>query len=407
MNQLRVFFVLAVAFAVATPALAAGRAKMIVLETKTVPKNVKTLSEQLPKQKDAAKRSAMALVLDDLLRAMPEVTDPMLYDQLAHNLFTDITARMAEPTEVFSSSSAPDSFAPRLDFFFREQVKVKPGRVPKTFSRRYSVKLQGKNVDRVYKIQQTKIDFVAAATDDEFNAWTDAKGWGVVVHSAHVDTTTGVARIACTFVSNGSPEAPGGRFVRPSWVGFYKQGKPGLGGFYTMGLEQVTSNDWREQPINIVPPKAEPNDLTRKLAMAVWMEQVAGIAPRLKLLPQEEALFELDPEGPNALDAAQPAFIEAYRDAESPMVRAAVELKLATNGGQWSPDAVFLLTKQVRHPVVRARLEEQLKKAPAGWKAPPLPPNFETVPVWSPPPPPAPDAGTKLPADARVRDGGR
>ncbi len=405
MKLLRSTFVLAAVFA--STALAAGRSKMIVLETKTVPKNVKTLSEQLPKLKDPVKRSAMALVLDDLLMAQPEVMDPALYDQLAHNLFNDVTARMAEPTDVFSTSSSPDSFAPRVDFIFRETVKVKPGRVPKTFSRRYALKLQGKNIDRVYKNQPVKIDFVAAATDDEFNQWTDDKGWGVIVHAAHVDAQNGVARIGCTFVSPGTPEAPGGRFVRPSWVGFYKQGKPGLGGFYAMGLEPVTANDWREQPINLVPPKAEPNDLTRKLAMNVWMEQVAAIPPRLKFLPQEEALFELDVDGPNPLDAAQPQFIEAHRDDESPMARAAVELKLAFSGGAWSPDSVFLLTKQVRHPVARARLEEQLKKAPAGWKAPPLPPSFEVVPVWKPPEPKV-DGGTKLPdGGTRMTDGGR
>jgi len=388
--------------AVLASSIVLARGKMITLETKSIPKNVKTLSESMPKQKDPAKRSAQALVLDDLLMAQPEVQDPALYDQLAHNLFNDVTQRMAEPTDVFSTNSAIDSYAPRVDFLFRETVKVRPGRVPKTFSRRYALKVQGKNIDRVYRNQPVKIDFVAAATDDEFYSWTDSRGWGVIVHSAHVDAQNGVARIACTFMAPGTAENPGGRFVRPSWVGFYKQGKPGLGGFYTMGLEQVTSNDWREQPINIVPPKTEGNDLTKKLAMHVWMEQVAAIPPRLKFLPQEEALFELDDEGPNKFDAAQPQFIEQHRDDESPMARAAVELKLAEIGGNWQPDSVFLLTKQVRHPIVRERLEAQLKKAPATWKAPPLPPNFEVVPVWKPPEPKT-DGGT---ADGGVKKAG-
>ncbi|MBK7861200.1 MAG: hypothetical protein IPJ65_21840 [Archangiaceae bacterium] len=256
----------------------------------------------------------------------------------------------------------------------REEVKVKPGRVSKDFKRKFLKKPQGKNIDRSLRDQPVNVTFTAAATDDEYTQWTDSKSWGVVVHAAHVDPATGIARIGCTFVSNGSKEAPGGHFERPSWVAFYKQPKPGHGFFQPLAIEQVTAADWREQPLNLVPAKAELTEQGRRLALAVWMEQVRALPSRKELLPQEQALFELQLEGAQQLGAEQIAWLEPYRDSDSPLVRAAAELKFAELGGAWRPDSVWVISRSVKHPAVKARLDALLKKAPAGW-APPTPPS--------------------------------
>jgi hypothetical protein len=73
---------------------------------------------------------------------------------------------------------------------------------------------------------------------------------------------------------------PGGRFERPSWIAFYKQPVPGRGFYQPLAIERVTATDWREQPLNLVPPKVEPNELAKKLYLAVWMEQVRALPSR-------------------------------------------------------------------------------------------------------------------------------
>jgi hypothetical protein len=356
---------------IAAPAFA-GRSKMI--ELKNLPKTAAGVAAALEKEKkDLNRRSVLSLLLDDMVRKHPEVTDPELYDQLVGSLLNDVLDKMAEPTESFSTEYGPDKFHPRADIFFREEVKVKPGRVTKEFKRKLLKKPGGKNIDRGYRDQPLNVLFTAAASDEAFQQWTDSKSWGVVIHAAHVDPTTGIARIGCTFVTNGSKEAPGGHFERPSWIAFYKQPVPGHGFYQPLAIERVTAIDWREQPLNLVPPKVEPIDLAKRLYLEVWMEQVRALPNRAAFLPQEQELFELQLDGPYKIEAPQLAMLEPYRDSDSPMVRAAAELKIASLNGPWKPDSIWVIAKGVKHPVVKARLEEQLKKAPAGWSPPALP----------------------------------
>jgi hypothetical protein len=382
----------ALLLALTSTAAFAGRSKMI--EIKSVPKSIPALADALKKEsKDVNRRAAMSLVLDDLLRAKPEVTDATVYDNIATAFINDVLDKMCEPTDAFSTEFGADKFNPRADLFFRQEVKLRPGRVTKDFRRRYTKKAQGANIDRGYRNQPLTVDFVAAVSDAEFEAWVETKSWGVVVHKAHVDPATSVARIGLTFISNGTKDAPGGRFERPSWVGFYKQVKPGVGSYQPLSIERVTATDWREQPINVVPPKVEPNELSKKLYLDVWMEQVRAIPVRAAFRPQEEALFKLELESPDKIEQAQIPWLEKYRDSDSPMVRAAAELKVAALGGEWKPDNVFIINRTMKHPVVKAKLEEQLKKAPEGWTPPNLPP-------LPPEPAAAPDAGKPAAVDA-------
>jgi hypothetical protein len=343
---------------------AKGKGKYVDL--RSVPKTVTTLSEALPREKkDPTKRAAIALTLDDMLRAKPEVTDPKLYDELAGALFNDVLDKMCEPSEVFSTDHDPEKWNPRADVFFRETVKVFPSRVSPELHRKYTKKPQGKNIDRGYRGQAATLEFQTAESIDAFHAWTDTKGWGVIIHEAHVDT--GVARIGLTWVSPGTPEKPGGHFEHPSWIAFYKQPKPGVGTFQLLAIEPETATDWRDQPLNLVPPKTEPNDLSRKLRLAVWMDNVRALPVRPAFMGDEEKVFNLDAEGgEDRLEGAQLTLLDAYRGEASPaMVRAAAELKVAALGGNANPGNVQTLVKEIKHGAVKAKLEE-LAKAPAG-----------------------------------------
>jgi hypothetical protein len=355
------FIALAV-LALSAVALAKGKGK--ILEFKGVPKTIPTIAEALPKEKkDATKRAALALSMDQLLREKPEVTDGKLYDDLTGTLINDVLEKMCEPSEVFSTEHGPDHWNPRADVFFKDSVKIFPGRVSKEFRRKYTKKPMGKNIDRGYRGQPATVEFTSAASEDEFQAWTDTKGWGMVIHEAHVDTASGVARIGLTWVSPGTKETPGGHFERPAWVAFYKQPKPGVGMFQLLAVESETATDWREQPVNLVPPKTEPNDLERKLRLAVWMEDVRALPVRPAFSGDEEKIFNLDGEGDEKLEAAQLPMLEAYRDSSSPMVRAATELKIFSLGGTAKVDNIEAVLKTMKHGAVKPKLE-QLKAAP-------------------------------------------
>ncbi len=341
-------------------ALAKGHGKMIDL--RTVPKTIPNVSDALAKEKkDPNKRAAYALTLDDMLRSKPEA-DSRLYDELAGALINDVLDKMCEPTEVFATEVDPDKWNPRAEVFFKTDVRVYPGRVSGEFRRKYTKKPMGKNIDRGYRGQPATFDFQVAANEPEFTRWTDAKGWGVVIHEARFDS--GVARIGLTWVSGGTKDKPGGHVEHPAWVAFYKQPKPGVGSFQLLSIEPETAVDWREQPINMVPAKTEPNELERKLHLSVWMEDVRALPVRLAFLGDEEKIFNLDGEGDDKLEAAQLSWLEPYREHTSPMVRAAAELKIARLGGQWKPDNIETVLKFITHAAVKAKLEEQKKQPP-------------------------------------------
>lgn len=351
---------------------AAAKGKSKILDFRAVPKTLQSVAESLSKEKkDPAKRAALALTLDDMLRQKAEVTDGKLYDELAGVLINDVLDKMCEPGEVFSTEHGPNSFHPRVDFWFKDAVKLYPGRVAKDFRRKYTKKPLGKNIDTAYRNQPLTLEFSSAASEDEFQQWTDEKGWGVIIHEAHAEA--GFARIGLSWVSPGSKEAPGGRVERPAWVAFYKQPKPGVGSFQLLAIESETSADWREQPLNLVPPKLEPSELDKKLRLAVRMEEVRALPARPAFKGDEEKLFNLEGEGPEKLEAAQVGWLEPYRDSPWPMVRAAAELKVVSLGGAPKFENLDAILRGVKHGVVKAKLEELKKSAPAPAPAPAAP----------------------------------
>ncbi len=377
------------------PQAFAGRSKMV--ELKNVPKTAKSVADNLAKEKKDPNRRSLAVALDEMLRAAPEVQDQAVYDQLAGLLLNDVFDRMGEPSDVFTTEYGPDKYGPRADIMIRESSKIRPGRVSKNFARNYIKKLQGKKIDPVYRGQMARFGMTVAENDAEFTKWTDTKGWGVVFHAGHLDPS-GIARIGVTFVSPGTPEDPGGKFEQPSWIGFYSQQKPGVP-FQALYVASATATDSREQLVNILPPKVEPTDPVRKLAVAVWMEMVRALPLREKFTDEEQEIFDV------TLDELEVpvGLIEAYRDSDSAMVRAAATAKAVKMGGALNPNSVFLISRSLRHPAARARMEELLKKAPQGWAPPPLPQGFREEPLYV-----APDAGTPKAADAGVRaDGGK
>jgi hypothetical protein len=365
MFALRQLSLVAVLF-VGLSAEAKGKGKII--DFRTVPKTLQTVADALGKEKkDATKRAALALTLDDMLRAKAEVSDGKLYDELAGDLLNDVLDRMCEAGEVYSTERGPDSWHPRVDFFFKDSVKIYPGRVAKDFRRKYVKKALGKHIDSGYRNTPLTLEFSSAANEDEFQAWTDEKGWGVIIHEAHAEA--GYARIGMSWVSPGTKEAPGSRVERPAWVAFYKQPKPGVGTYQLLAIESETAPDWRDQPLNLVPPKTEPNDLERKLRLNVRMEEVRALPARPAFKGDEEKIFDLDGDGADKLEAAQVSWLDPYRESPWPMVRAAAELKVVSLGGTAKADNLDAILRGVKHAVVKAKVEE-LKKGGAPAAAP-------------------------------------
>jgi hypothetical protein len=172
-----------------------------------------------------------------------------------------------------------------------------------------------------------------------------------------------------SWVSPGTKEAPGSRVERPAWIAFYKQPKPGVGTFQLLAIESETAPDWRDQPLNVVPPKTEPSDLERKLRLNVRMEEVRALPARPAFKGDEEKLFNLDGDGAEKLEAAQVSWLEPYRESPWPMVRAAAELKVVSLGGTAKADNLDAIVRGVKHAVVKAKVEELKKGAPAATPA--------------------------------------
>ena len=77
---------------VSTVAAAKGK----IVEIKGLPKTIKGIADVLPREtKDPARRALLSLMLDDLLRALPETNDPRVVDEITGSLLNDVFEQMA------------------------------------------------------------------------------------------------------------------------------------------------------------------------------------------------------------------------------------------------------------------------------------------------------------------------
>lgn len=352
-----------VVLAVSLVALSAWAGKGKILEFKTMPRTVDGLAKQLEKEKDAVRRMGLAMVLDQMLREKPETTDLKVYDEIGHLLLDKVLDQLAADTEVFEwpGGELQDEFAPRGDVLGKGEARIYPGRISKNFRRTYIKTPRGKRVDRGFRGQPCRVNINVPDSEDEYFKWVEKEGFGIQMHSINIDGQ--YARAAMNFVSPGKGDKPP-RHERPVFVAFFKQPKPGTP-WTVLSIEQVTALDYREQEVNIIPPRsAQVSDWERKLRLAVWFEDVRTINPSRKAFTsEEERLFNLAGEGADKLEPAQLPLLEPYRMSDHPMVRAAAELKAIELGGATTPSTVDFILKTLKHPVAIARLKEARARA--------------------------------------------
>ncbi len=347
--------ILIVTLAVAGIGWAAGRSKLI--EFRNLPKDAPGLVRLLKTSKDQPFRTVASLSLDTLLRERGhELLESAEVDQLLGEALTGLFNNMVADTDIFTWDR--ENYGPRGDIVCKEKALVYPGRVSLSFERKYTVKVQGKRVDRGYWGQECTLTVTTAKTEDEWHQWTASKGWGINPHAVFVNDN--VARLALTLYSPGTSQTPTPRPERPIYVGFGVREKEDSD-WKLLAVESPTSIDYRKQESNIFPPDQKPGEAEKKARVAFWMESVRVLNPvRENFVGTELTLFNMPSSGPDAVDNKDKWMLEPYRKADSPLVRAAVELKLSRMGTGTTPAVLGELATQVRHPAIRNELIREL-----------------------------------------------
>ncbi len=348
-RRLVVLSVLVVAFG------AAGRGKMI--EFKNLPQSVPGLAKLLKTSKDQPFRTIGALSLDTMLRERGhELLESAEVDQVLGEVLAGVFKNMVADTDVYTWDK--DSFGPRGDVVCKEKVLVYPGRVSPSFERKVTVKVMGKRVDRGYLNQDCTVTASAAKTEEEWHQWVGQTGWGIHPHAVHVSDN--VARIAFTFYSAGTSQAPTPKIERPAYVGFASREKDDQP-WKLLAVEPPTSLDYRKQESNVFPADSKAGESEKKLRLSIWMEAVRVLNPaRENFIGNELAIFSMANSGPDAVEGKDKWMLEPYRKSDSPLIRAAAELKLARMGTATTPNALGELVTTVKHPAVRHELIKEL-----------------------------------------------
>ncbi|MBS1150067.1 MAG: hypothetical protein H6Q89_1765 [Myxococcaceae bacterium] len=333
----------------------AGRGKMI--EFKNLPQTVPGLAKLLKTSKDQPFRTVGALALDTMLRERGhELLETAEVDQVLGEVLRGLFNNMVADTEIYTWDK--DNFGPRGDIVCKEKVLIYPGRVSPTFEKKYTVKVQGKRVDRGYLNQDCSVTVTVAKTDDEWHQWTASKGWGINPHAVFVSDN--VARIAVTLYSAGTTPVPTPKIEKPIYVGFAAREKENEE-WKLLAVEPPTSLDYRKQECNAFPPDAKAGEAEKKARVAFWMESVRILNPaRESFVGNEFTLFSMPSSGADAVDAKDKWMLEPYRKSDSPLVRASAELKLSRMGTATTPNALADLINQVRHPAAKGELVKEL-----------------------------------------------
>ncbi len=337
-----------------------GWARGKIIDFKRLPQTDPGLVEFLGKSKDIPFRIAATLVLDTHLREKgKEIKEAPEFDPVLEQVLGKILENMVADTDIYTWE--PNNWGPRGDVVCKDKVLVFPGRVTPKFEKKYTVKVAGKRVDRGYVGQDCTLTAVAAKTEEEWHEWTSKKGWGLNPHAAFVGDN--VARVGVTFYSPGNASVATPKIERPVYVGFVSRAKD-TEEWKVLSVEPPVEKDYRKQECNAFPPDTKPTDYEKKLRLANWMEAVRILNPlHENFLGSEGTVFQVAGQGNDTLDPAKDkGLLDLYRKAESPLVRAAAELKVSRMGD--APDtAVFAdLISALKHPAARNEMLRELVK---------------------------------------------
>ena len=333
-----------------------------IIDFKRLPQTDPGLVEFLAKSKDQPFRIAASIVLDTHLREKGrEVKEAPEVDQVLDAVLGKLFENMVADTDIYTWDK--DNYGPRGDVVCKNKVLVYPGRVSPTFEKQYALKVNGKRIDRGYVGQDCTLTASAAQSEEEWHQWTATKGWGLNPHAVFIGDN--VARIGVTFYSPGTAAVPTPRVERPVYIGFVSRAKD-TEPWKVLSVEPPVAIDYRKQESNVFPvDSSKPTEYEKKLRLANWMEAVRILNPiHENFLGQEGTFFQMAGQGNDVLDPYKDkGLIELYRKAESPLVRAAAELKLSKMGDPPDTTAFADLIGALKHPAARTEVIRGLVKA--------------------------------------------
>lgn len=337
----------------ASTAFAASRVKFI--DFRSIPRTVPGLRTLLGKEKNQDTRTAAALTLSNVMRQSGKPILAPETDVAVTVVLDAVFDQMAAPTDIYTWEK--DNFGARGDILCREKALLYPGVVSAGWEKKFTRLLKGKRIDRGYLNSDCTLTVTAAKTPEEFWAWVDTKGWGILPHT--VLATDNVARVGLTLFSKGSTGiAP--RAEKPVYVGFVHREKESAD-WTLLSAEPVTQLDVRKQESNIFADNQKPTDDERKERLAQWMELVKALPPRASLTSLDQQYFLLQGTGADNITNKEKALLEPYRKHESALVRAAAELKLSRLGVATTPEALAALAVSLdSHPAEQNEVLREL-----------------------------------------------
>jgi hypothetical protein len=325
----------------------------MMLELKSVPASPKAVLALLPKEKPGPFRRQLVSALDAKLREKGTPTDDAdAIDALTTLMFERIFEDLAAPTDVWSWSG--DEGLPRGDVLIRGTVKLMPGHTSTGFVKSFTVSPKGKRIDRGYLNTPCTVEVSVAKSVADWFEEVEARGkWVAALQPVVV--SEGIARVAVQLLSPGKAgELP--RHERPLWVGFFKQEKPGAP-WQPGHFEPYVALEQKLQESNVLPPdpKEKLTEAHKQLVLAMRMFDLELINPARKTLsPSELKLVQLDGLTDSPVDAKHVAWLEPWRKAEAPLVRAVALLRIAQLGGTVSGEELLFVLEAVKASAVQA-----------------------------------------------------
>jgi hypothetical protein len=339
---------------------AVARPKSTFIEIKNLPSSVKGLAGVLEKEKPGDFRTQALWALEAKLREKgTEVREPEVIDALLDETLRRVFEDMAAATDLYKWEGDD---APRGDVLIRGTTFVFPGRASTGFSRSYTVRPQGKRIDRAYFNTDCTVKVQVAKSPAEWFTHVEAKGWGVAMDP--VLATDGVHRVVVRLFSKGGTEPPSIRHERPVWIGFFRQEATG-GPWNPLVFNPAAAKLARDQETTLLPadPKVKVTDAMKQHVLAVRLGDLAFINPSRAALHESEVRWtSLNGLSGAVVDERSTKWIDPLRTSDDPLTRAVVVNKLASLGADVTPDELFDVLVNVKQARVQAEALLTLNK---------------------------------------------
>ncbi|MCA2979809.1 MAG: hypothetical protein INH41_31310 [Myxococcaceae bacterium] len=339
-------------FCLLAASAAGARPKSSFIEIKSLPSTVKGLAAVVEREKTGDFRTQALWAMEAKLReAGAEVNDPDVVDALLDETLRRVFDDMAAATDIYAWEGDD---APRGDVLIRGTTLVFPGRASTGFSKSYTVRPQGKRIDRGYLNAECTVKVQVARSPAEWFLHVETKGWGVAIDP--VLASDGVHRVVVRLFSKGGTVPPSIRHERPVWVGFFRQEATG-GPWNPLVFNPAGAKLAREQETTLLPPdpKVKVTDAMRQHVLAVRLGDLAFINPARAALHESELRWtSLNGLSGPVVDERTSRWIDPLRTVDDALTRAVVVLRLASLGVEVTPDELFDVLVSVKQARVQA-----------------------------------------------------